>query len=104
MAFPQTANPTTSVDTTSTYGVLMPPTINAGDLLIMCCDWQGNQGITTPTDWTIPTNGNNNVGNNRQGTVFLKVADGTEDGTTVAITTDDATSNFCAHVYRVTSW
>lgn len=103
MSFPQTADPTMSVDTTSTYGVLMPPTVNAGDLLIMCCNWDGTHVITTPAGWTKPTNGEGDASGNQLGIIFLKVADGTEDGATVAITSD-ADNNFAAHVYRVTSW
>lgn len=99
MAFPQTAAPTEStIENVTNHPVLMPPVVNAGDLLLVFFGSQ-NRAVTPPAGWTLISTGNNNYELN----VFRKVAAGTEAGTSPVFTTDSG-ANSSHQVYRVTSW
>src|SRR5687767_7989130 len=87
-AHPQISAPTESVNDTNalTQTVTLPATVNAGDLLIVCITVDGTPTLTWPGDWTAL------VANTTATAVVMgcryKIADGTEDGTTIDITTN----------------
>lgn len=84
--------------------VLMPGVINTGDLLTMCFDLNGtfNLTIDTPTSWV----NYGSQGNSDTSKLFMKRADGTEDGTTVSVSHSDfaGTQIACAQTLRITGW
>jgi hypothetical protein len=82
------------------HAVTMPSTVDAGDLLMVLFASDANTSVTTPSGWTIPTNGTQTRGANAQGNVYVKVASGSEDGTTVDFATT-ATEEAAAQVYRI---
>ena len=105
MAFP---TPGTQVDTdfatsVTSMAVNMPATVNSGDLLLSFVSVR-NAGTwnTIPTGWVkiAEQAGGGSVG---ETSVFYKIADGTEDGTTPTWITSTATSA-AWQVMRVTSW
>ena len=108
MTFPVVASRTaTSFSSTSgtSHNVNMPATVNAGDLLLMFfASFSGGIGATTlgaaPSGWTKVAETD---GSRCQSALFMKVADGTEDSTTVNITTSPGRSAV-AHVLRITGW
>lgn len=103
MAFPTVADVTESSFGTATtsHAVAMPATVNANDALICIFLNYDTFTVTTPTGWTqIRTRLNNGGADNHRVTVFAKVADGTEDGTTVDFVTSGAIEAL-AHVYRI---
>lgn len=107
MAFPQTVAPTVTAfatDTTS-HAVTMPPVVNVGDLLLALLASNTQSGnatpITTPAGWTEKSTFY--PGTSVRLGVYAKVADGSEDGTTVDFVSAPATQAV-AQVYRVTSW
>lgn len=103
MAFPQVASltPTAFTSNTTQHLVAMPATVDAGDLLLMIVVFDGGPTITNPSGWTellnVPSEQNHGK------IVTAKVADGTEDGTTVDVVTS-AAEQAAAHVYRITGW
>ena len=104
MAFPQTAAPaeTSFSSDSTTHNVSMPATVNSGDLLIILFGRMNTGDIsTTPSGWTRQiSEGDLAFARNE---VYLKVADGTEGGTTVNIATSSAVAG-SAQAYRVTDW
>jgi hypothetical protein len=103
-----TATPATAAPTATTFGtnatthnVLMPPTINAGDLLITLFANDGSATVTTPAGWTLLSTGAR--GTAARGSVYGKVAVGNEDATNVNFVTS-ASEQGAAQVYRVTGW
>ena len=87
-------------DTTDHY-VNMPATVDAGDLLIVLFTNDGDATATTPSGWT-------QLASNARGTavrlsVYYKIAEGTEDNTTVNFVTS-ANEQAAAQVYRITDW
>lgn len=80
----------TSVGQSTTFGATMPATVNEGDLLI----------ILTATLTSVPT-GFTQIGNVFR--VFAKVADGTEDGTSVTLTSSNLV-DWAVQVIHITSW
>lgn len=98
MAFPQTAAPTVGTAVGTNHPVLMPPVVNAGDLLLL---FFGSQSriVGAAAGWTLSSTGANNYELN----VFYKIAVGTEDGTSPVFTTDAAATS-AAQVYRITAW
>lgn len=83
------------------HNVTMPAVVDTGDLLVVLFTNDGNATVTTPAGWTAPTN-NTALGNTNQvrGSVFVKDAAGTEDGTTVNFQTS-ASEEAAAQVYRI---
>jgi hypothetical protein len=90
MTFPSVADFNTSTEpvATATHGVDMPPTVNAGEVLLIKISTGGEPVIVMPTGWQ----------NAYPPVVFVAVslatfmiiADGTEGGTTVNFTTVDS--------------
>lgn len=103
MAFPQTAAPTETIFATNALShlVLMPPVVNAGDLLLCFFANDGAATVTTPADWTQLWSTPASTTGRLSG--YAKVADGSEDGTTVDFETS-AIEAASAQVYRVTNW
>lgn len=83
----------------TTYGVVMPATVDVGDLLVvlLCIDDVQVWGAM-PTGWNrLVRNGFENPGE----VIAWKIADGTEDGTTVNFTSDQSRKG-TVHVFRIT--
>lgn len=78
-----------------------PATVNPGDLLLLPVLSKRGVSISTPSGWTLPTNGEFSGGAGADGassgtvklTVFYKVAAGTEDGSTVTVSFSGGTTN-----------
>jgi len=103
LAAPVVASVTeTAFDTdTTTHNVDMPATVNAGDLLIVLFTNDGSATVTTPDGWT-PLASNAANGAVRL-SVYYKIAEGTEGGTTVNFVTS-ASEQAAAQVYKMTNW
>lgn len=80
---------------TTSVSPLCPSTLNAGDLMILAISNKyPSNGPATPTGWTAPANNQWSGGAGSAGvdsgtayiTVFYRVSDGTEAGTTVSVT------------------
>lgn len=86
----------------ATHNVTMPATVNSGDLLMVLItnDHTTAGTITTPSGWTSKASSTQNT--QVRASVFVKVADGTEDGANVNFATS-ASEEAAAHVYRVQS-
>jgi len=87
-------------DTTSHY-VNMPSTVNAGDLLIVLFSNDRNGSVTTPGGWTELSS--DTSGPHIRVSVYYKIAEGIEGGTTVNFITS-AAEEAAAQVYRITNW
>lgn len=100
-AFPvylsNTATDLGGADTTA-HLVIMPDTVNTGDLLIALIAVDGNPTITTPSGWTLLQQ--SNVTGLVKGAVYYKIADGTEGSTTVDFATETA-ERMMAQVIRI---
>lgn len=96
---PTVASQTFGTDATS-HVVTMPATVDPGDLLMVFFTNDGNATVTTPAGWSVPTNGTQVETTNVRGSVFVKDAAGTEDGTTVDFVTS-AVEQAAAQVYRI---
>jgi hypothetical protein len=90
--------PTTFGTDSATHNVSMPATVAAGDLLLAFFTSDGNPTITA-SGWTALSTVSN--GTNVTGSVWGKVAAGTEGGTTVNFSTGGATEQGAAQVYRI---
>ena len=107
MSFPQVASITVyngGGTQVTPHPIVMPATVNAGDLLLILFDMESGSSPTTPAGWNVvfgPTDGENAGSSYAVG--YAKVADGTEDGATVNIGTT-STSFGIAHTYRITNW
>jgi hypothetical protein len=109
MAFPQTANPTSTVISTAatSHDINMPSSVNSGALLIAIIEFKSTVSepvITNPSasGWTNKSHLGHG-GNNLRWVLAWKVADGDEGGTTVDWVSD-VNSVCAAHVYHVTAW
>jgi len=104
MPFPQVVvavKETNFAGDTTAHLVDMPTTTVSGELLMMLFVCHTTAAHTTPSGWTVQWNlATSSLSNT---TCFVKVADGTEGGTTVDIVTADAQSA-AAQVYRITDW
>jgi len=104
MAFPQVLGSVTETafagDTTA-HLVAMPATVSAGELLMMLFVCHTTAAHTKPDGWEVQWNLATSTLSNT--TCFVRVADGTEGGTTVDVVTADAQSA-AAQVYRITDW
>lgn len=82
------------------HNVTMPNVVDAGDLLLVLFTNDGNAAVTTPSGWTAigtQTRSNNSV----RGSVYAKVAGGSEDGTNVDFSTGVTSEEAAAQVYRI---
>lgn len=99
--FPTIKNKLTQTFSASTtHNVTMPATVNSGDLLMVLItnDHTTAGTITTPSGWTSKASDTQNT--QVRASVFVKVADGSEDGANVDFATS-ASEEAAAHVYRV---
>lgn len=98
--FPTINSLTTETFSAATaHNVDMPATVNAGDLLLALITNDGNATITSPGGgWTQQTTLNS--GTAVRGSVWAKVANGTEGGTQVNFVTS-ASEEMAAQVYKV---
>jgi len=103
LAAPVVASVTeTAFDTaTKDHYVNMPATVNAGDLLIVLFNNDGDETVTTPAGWSLLASDAN--GTQVRLSVYYKIAAGTEGGTTVNFVTSD-NEEAAAQVYRITDW
>lgn len=74
---PGTAVNTATFTATTSPAVTMPATVDAGDLLVVQFGSYNGVASTAPSGWTRVTGGNNSIA------YYYKIADGTEDGTSV---------------------
>jgi hypothetical protein len=81
------------------HNVGMPATVNAGDLLLILFVRSGTSTVTTPAGWTRIDGG----AGSDMSRIYKKVADGTEGGTTVNVTTSVAETG-AAQALRCTRW
>jgi hypothetical protein len=78
---------------------LCPATVDAGDILIAHCGYEGTSTTPdTPADWTL-LSGPHSVQSAHRHWIFGKVAVGTEDGAAVAFGTPAVTTMRTARVY-----
>jgi hypothetical protein len=86
----------------TSHNVTMPSTVNSGDLLMVLItnDHASGGTVGTPTGWTQKASSTQN--NQVRASVYVKVADGTEDGTNVDFTTSVA-EEAAVQVYRIQS-
>lgn len=105
MAFPtvQSATTTDFSSGSTTHNVSMPATVNPGDLLICAFCADGTPTITTPSGWTVMGSQQSFGSSTAVGGVYYKVADGSEDGTTVNWVTSTSQPG-AAIVVRITGW
>jgi hypothetical protein len=92
LPFTDAVAPAAATETVNNASVLMPPTVAAGDLLIVLAAAHTGNTVGTGSGFTLLGSGTNTIDLR----VFYKVADGTEDGTTVSFTNCDV-----AQVYRI---
>lgn len=83
---------------TTSHAVAMPPTVVAGDLLLLLFTNDGWASVTTPAGWTLLTT--QSLSDWLRGSVYAKVATGAEGGTTVDFVTS-ATETAAAQVFRI---
>lgn len=86
--------------TSTTHSVSMPASTTAGQLLVVVIQFQTGLGTSnTPAGWTqsLAPSGTTPT------SVFTRVADGTEGGTTVNFTTTNAVAAI-AHCYQINNW
>lgn len=104
MAFPvvESLTPTLFGSNTTAHQVAMPATVNAGELLLTFFTNDGSATVTNPGGgWASLGTAVN--GTNVRASVYGKIADGTEGGTTVNFVTS-ATEHAAAQVYRISGW
>jgi len=102
--FPVVRSASTGAETgnTTTHSVILPATIEAGDLLLVFMTFDGLPTVTwdnsTAGTWVVQWDTND--GAQVTGVGYAKVADGTEDGKTLSIGTDASEQS----VYRATAY
>lgn len=93
----------TEVTSGTTHNISLGATVNAGDLLIIIAASDGGEvdvPVTAASGWTtIEDFSSASAG----AAVFKKLADGTEGGTTINVTTS-STEALAAQCYRITGW
>ncbi len=92
-----TVQTTMSNTESTTNNVTMPATVEAGDLLLVLLSTDDASTITTPGGWTAIDSDN---GTTVTGSIFAKIAAGTEDGTSVNFVTS-ANQKSAAQAYRI---
>ena len=92
---------TTNANTMS-HPVALPATVNSGDVLVVAAAWDGSPTITwdnaTAGTWTEKVNRAN--GTSCRVVVYSKIADGTEGGKTLSLTSS-ASEQMVARVFRI---
>ncbi len=105
MAFPQVEDTVTRIFLTAStsHAVVMPATVNAGDLLLMTVSAHasGADGIDTPTGWSIVSS--YILASTAGQIVYGKDAVGDEGGSTVTVTMTNS-SSVVAIVQRISGW
>lgn len=105
MAFPTveslTATDFESASTVNHY-VDMPASVNAGNLLLIVIATENATSHATPSGWTAEESGQFTGGHMLS--LFSKVADGTEGGTTVNVVSNAGGSNGGAIAIRISGW
>lgn len=107
MAFPSIRSEATGAQTsnTTTHSVALPATVSEGDLLRVAMSFDGNPTVTwdnsTAGTWTLLSAANN--GSICKQVNYIKVADGTEGGLTLSVTTS-ATEQSVYRAVAYTSW
>lgn len=88
MTFPSIRSSTCSASPSlrTSHDFTLPATISAGDLLLLFGSMDSSSTITGPAGWSTVLNNGTNF-------LFTKTADGTEDGTSVTITTSTGKNN-----------
>lgn len=101
--FPVVESMTTNVFSTAstTHNVTMPSTVAEGDLLLAFFTSDGDATVTTPSGWTAV--GTLTRATYARGSVYAKLAAGTEGGTTVNFATS-AGEEAASQVYRISNW
>lgn len=101
----QSVTPSTAASAT-VHNATMPATVNAGDMLIIAIVKRssGTASITNlSSPWATLFNATAiNSGTTCRAAIFWKIADGTEGGTSVAITIGSSTAASVAHALRIT--
>jgi hypothetical protein len=97
---PSVANITQTIFASNTlaHNVAMPDTAEAGDLLLVLFTSDGNTAVTLPSGWTQVAS--NAQSSNVRGSVYAKVATGSEGGTTVNFQTSSS-ERAAAQVFRI---
>lgn len=99
MAFPavESLTPFSNATPGSSHNVTMPATVSAGDLLLMILAPSASSTLTvTATGWT-------NIGFTDRAFILVKVATGSEGGTTVAVSLGSSLS-LSAQTFRISAW
>lgn len=109
MTQPTVRSSDTSVETgnTTTHSVLLPPTVASGDLLLAFFSCDGAPTVTwdnsTAGTWTVqvdtagPSSANKLV-------IYAKVADGTEDGLTLSVSTGASSEQSVHRTLAIQDW
>jgi len=84
---------------TTAHAVSMPATVAAGELLVAFIASDGSATVTTPAGWTLLYSTPQST--TARGSAYVKIALGTEGGTTVDFVTS-AVEQMAAQVYRLT--
>jgi hypothetical protein len=79
--------------TETTLNVPYPSTVNSGDFILLLVIYETLTGITVPTGFSNAGIGSTNI-NSQSYRMYYKFANGTEGGTTVAVTTASATVKY----------
>jgi len=90
----------------ATHDIIMPATVNSGDLLIIIFGHDEAVALTSgPTGFT-QLGGDSNLGAGGTGGMYVhaKVADGTEDSGTFTYTLASVSEGGAAQTYRITAW
>lgn len=100
MTFPniESITPTAFGSNATAHLVAMPATVNSGDVLVCLFGNDGTATVSTPGGWSAGFS--QDGGGLLRGSLFFKVADGSEGGTTVDFVTS-ASERAAALVYRV---
>lgn len=80
------------------HAVAMPATVTAGELLLCFFASDGSAAVTLPAGWTLLYSTPQST--TARGSAYVKIADGSEGGTTVGFTTATA-EQAAAQVYRL---
>jgi hypothetical protein len=92
---------TTFSNDTTDHHVNLPATVSTGDLLIVLFTNDGSATVTTPDGWS--SLASDASGSAVRLSVYYKIADGTEGGTTVDLVTS-AAEQAAAQAYGITDW
>lgn len=99
--YPTVVNVTATGFSTATtaHAVAYPASVTAGNLLLMVWTNDDVTAVTTPTNYTLLYSTTSLA----RSSVFVKIAAGTEGGTTINVQTA-VTEPASAHVYNISNW